>query len=411
MIEDQLIEALLSGKPYFGPAMRAIQGPPVRHRYLTALATEIAQWKQQVSIRILEIGTWAGASAITWATAIQKLGREGKVTCVDQWQPYFVEQLEVAPHYRAMNQAAKDDKIFKLFLHNIRAAKVSHMIDYLVGDANKVLPELPSDSFDIIYIDGSHVYENVRADIKQAKRLIREGGIICGDDLELEGMEVDEREHAAAVDSKRDFVYSTKRGGYYHPGVTEAVAVEFGTVSNWEGVWAARKVGQQWTRVEVDVEGVQIPDHVENGYAAVEPTEVGQTAEYWLLKDGKKFIAMAKSLGSTSDLVERLRERQLSPVLFAGDDLEELRETALMAEKQATAPDVQLVGEFGGYNLVRAGDRFLAAAKDLGPIDLFRERIGEREFPPLLLLAGDVVALRQRIAALTAKLPQQKGGS
>src|SRR6266508_4974616 len=100
MSENQLIEALLTGKPYFGSAMRAMQGPPARHRYLSALITVLSKLKPQGHIHILEIGSWAGASAITWAKAIQKLQRNGKVTCVDHWQPYFDERLETAPHYR-----------------------------------------------------------------------------------------------------------------------------------------------------------------------------------------------------------------------------------------------------------------------------------------------------------------------
>src|SRR4029077_1273653 len=107
------------------------------------------------------------------------------------WRPYFDEGVETEPHYQAMNEAAQDDKIFKLFLHNIRAANVAHMVDYRVGDARQVLPDLPDAEFDIVYIDGSHLYESVRADIRDAKRLIRDGGIICGDDLELQRIDVD----------------------------------------------------------------------------------------------------------------------------------------------------------------------------------------------------------------------------
>ena len=102
--------------------------------------------KNQDQVRILEIGSWAGASAITWAEAIKKLGRSGRVTCVDLWQPYFDLTVEQESHYREMSEAAKENKIFNLFLHNIRAANVSDMIDYLIGNARDVLPKLPSEN-------------------------------------------------------------------------------------------------------------------------------------------------------------------------------------------------------------------------------------------------------------------------
>src|SRR5262245_50804367 len=140
MSETQLIDALLTGKPYFGPAMRATQGPPVRHRYLAALGQALSRSKSQHDLYILEIGSWAGASAITWAKTIKKLGMRGRITCVDLWQPYFDLTVEHESHYKEMTEAAKENKIFNLFLHNIRAANVSDMIEYIVGSAREVLP-------------------------------------------------------------------------------------------------------------------------------------------------------------------------------------------------------------------------------------------------------------------------------
>jgi len=404
MSETQLIDALLTGKPYFGPAMRATQSPAVRHGYLVALVGAISQLKRQGLIRILEIGSWAGASAITWAKAVQGQGREGKITCVDQWRPYFDEGLETALHYRAMNEAAKDDKVLKLFLHNIRAANVFHMVDYLVGDTRKVLPKLPSGEFDIVYIDASHLYESVRADIHDAKRLIRDGGIICGDDLELQRTDLDECEHRMAVALTKDFVHSPKADTNYHPGVTEAVAVEFGEVSSWEGVWATRKLGSQWARVELNPAAVQIPDHIQNATPEPNQAEAGQTRDYLLTKVGEKFIATAKSLGTMNVLVERLGERQLPPVLFSGESLEEVRTKAVEMEEKR-CPLIELVDSTDRFNLVKAKGRFLAVAKGLGPTELFNERLGERELAPFLFCGDTLEAVRKKALDYERKSP------
>ena len=43
------------------------------------------------------------------------------------------------------------------------------------------------------------------------------------------------------------------------------------------------------------------------------PDLLGDTAGYNLLRVGEKFLAVAKSLGPTNVLVERLGERELSP--------------------------------------------------------------------------------------------------
>jgi predicted O-methyltransferase YrrM len=403
MSENQLIEALLTGKPYFGPAMRAMQSPPARHGYFAAIVKALSESKWQGHFHILEIGSWTGASAVTWAKAVQKLGREAKITCVDQWRPYFDEGLETASHYLAMNEAAKDDKVLKLFLHNIRAANVSHMVDYRVGDTRKVLPELPDAKFDIVYIDGSHVFEVVRTDIKEAKRLVQEGGIICGDDLELQRTEVDDGEHSLAVESKKDFVYSSKADAYYHPGVTEAVALEFREVSCWDGVWATRKLGSEWARVEMDAAAVQIPQHIKDANPEVEAVEVGQTRDYLLFKVGERFIATAKALGSTNLLIERLGERELPPILLHGDNLKEVRAKAIKTEEEQQ-PLVQLVDETSGFNLVKVKDRFLAIAKQLGPTKLFTERLGERELAPLLFTAENLRLVQEKALAFEKEM-------
>jgi hypothetical protein len=98
---------------------------------------------------------------------------------------------------------------------------------------------------------------------------------------------------------------------------------------------------------------------------------------------------------------ERLGERELAPVLFSGEALDEVREKALAFEAQSAVPQVELVEEVRGYNLVKAGERYVAVAKELGPMNLFQERLGERDLPPFLLTASDPEALRQKIAELT----------
>jgi predicted O-methyltransferase YrrM len=402
MAEKELISALLCGRPYFGPAMRASQGPPYRHQYLGAIVRAAAKSSDRREIRVLEIGSWAGASAITWAMAIQKLGRKGKVTCVDLWRPYFDLDVDQEFHYREMNEAAKGNKIFNLFLHNIRAANVSGMVDYVIGNARDVLPKLPPDKFDIIYIDGSHVYEDVCFDIRNAKRLIRNGGIICGDDLELERRNVPDAEHKATLDSRKDFVYSPGADVYYHPGVTEAVAVEFGEVSSWEGVWAIRKHGSKWVKVELKTGNLQIPDHIKSAAQALEVTQpeeielVDATEDFNLVKTKGRFLAVAKKLGPTKLFTERLGERELAPLIFTGESLNEVREKSTTLEASVAKPVPELVSGTAGYNLVRVGEKFLAVAKSLGPLNVFDERFGERELPPVLFTGESLEEVREK---------------
>lgn len=110
------------------------------------------------------------------------------------------------------------------------------------------------------------------------------------------------------------------------------------------------------------------------------------------------FLAVAKQLGPTELFVERLGVRELAPLLLIGESLEQIQKKVHAAERQTLEPAVELVDEVGSYNIVRAGEHFIAVAKSLGPLDLFRERVGERDLPPLLFVASDREILQRRIS-------------
>lgn len=130
---------------------------------------------------------------------------------------------------------------------------------------------------------------------------------------------------------------------------------------------------------------------------------VGETVEFNLVRVGRKFFALAKSLGPTELMVERLGERELKPILLVGESLEEIRGQASSCERKNTYADAKLIEMIGGYNIITAGDRFFAVAKKLGPVDLFQERLGERELAPYILTAPDLSSLRRRIPGRISK--------
>ena len=353
MSYQRLAQALLNGRPYFGAAVRALQGDPVRHQYFLPVVRRLAE-SQSPPLTILEVGSWAGASTVSWAKALEAARYAGKVTCVDTWSPYFDLTLETARHYADMDEAARAGDIFQLFLHNIRACGVDGLIRYCVGDSVNVLQGLPAESCDLIYVDGSHLFDVVRSDLAHAKRLLRENGILCGDDLELQRGEVDPEEQLARIAEGLDYVFSGKAGTYYHPGVTEAVAVEIGEVSAWNGFWAVQKEGASWRAVELDLRDARIPDHIQAAVEAERLAVVRETASFNLVKTSSGYPALAKSLGPTEPLVERLGERDLGPLVLVGTSLEEVQAKVAQAEaalrtEAPTSPE--LVGEYSGFNL------------------------------------------------------------
>lgn len=257
----EVFRRLSPAAPYFPEGLVSIQSGPdsmIRHVWQTAavcLAKEAAH-----PLRILEIGSWAGHSTLTWAEAVAKFERDGTVLCVDPWGRYLAAgDLAAGGAYQAMDAAVDLDLIYGLFLHNIGFADRRVRVDHIRGRFNDVAPYLADGQFDIVYIDGSHYYPDVVHDIGQAKRLVRDGGLICGDDLEHQLHDVDAAFVLASL--AKDFVRDAQGRGM-HPGVTQAVAEAFGRVADYSGFWIVRREGAAFREVKLHQAQVFIPSHL-----------------------------------------------------------------------------------------------------------------------------------------------------
>ena len=87
-------------------------------------------------------------------------------------------------------------------------------------------------------------------DLKNSKDLVKEGGVICGDDLELQYNVIDI--NTAKSLKAHDFVQDPKTGTFYHPGVTLSIWEFFKTeISEKEGFWAMRKTKYGWEKINL----------------------------------------------------------------------------------------------------------------------------------------------------------------
>ena len=221
--------AIAAGEPYFGRELVSYQGD-LRHKCFGMLARQI-EIEEPI---VLEVGCWAGMSLLAWHNAFE--GR-ARLIAVDNWEPYWPD--DIGALHKTMNEVAKSGEILSLFLYNMKSSGIASRVHIRRGDSRIVLEAMESDSVDLVYIDGDHRYECIVVDIRNAMRLIRIGGIICGDDLEVQLHEVSNKdEHENACYSGKDFLES----GGYHPGVTQAVGEIFGPVSCFDGVWAMQRL-------------------------------------------------------------------------------------------------------------------------------------------------------------------------
>lgn len=248
---------------YFGSYLAATQGKSIRHYYMQEVVRKYCK-NHNESMIILELGSWAGGSAITWAEAIKRYcAKQGRVLCIDPWVDYIDPSKNKEWTHKTMKKAFKNDNIYNLFFYNIFASKNSDIVSAIRGSADEILPLLKEGSFDLVFIDANHAYEFVYNDIKNFALLLKNGGILCGDDLELQYSEAD---HITITQMKnQDVIVDPLTKKRYHPGVSLAVYQFFKEdVSVWDGFWAMQKIGDHWEKISLEIEQkeVIIPEHL-----------------------------------------------------------------------------------------------------------------------------------------------------
>jgi predicted O-methyltransferase YrrM len=229
---------LLRKKPYFGSLFGARQVLGKRVLVMGELIKREIRGKK--SFRILEIGSWAGSSAVIWA-GVCKRNKKGKVFVIDNW--------EAAPNSpKIMKDATKNDRIFRLFLHNIKSSGLSEYIIPIRSSSDAVYDILKPAGFDLVYVDGDHSYFQFKKDLLHYMAVVGEKGILCGDDLELQLNEIDLKN--ARMNAEKDYIFDPKSEKFYHPGIALTLREVFGKVSMKNGFWAMRKIKDKW--IEVD---------------------------------------------------------------------------------------------------------------------------------------------------------------
>ena len=116
--------------------------------------------------RTLEIGLAFGASTLVFCTEHHRLGRLGtqQHTAIDPFQPY-----------RLFDEAG---------VYAVERAGFGAFLDYKPEFSEFALPRLLEQGhrYDFIYVDGSHLFENVLIDAFYCARLLNDGGLIAFDD-------------------------------------------------------------------------------------------------------------------------------------------------------------------------------------------------------------------------------------
>jgi predicted O-methyltransferase YrrM len=131
---------------------------------------DFAELKGKEGIRGLEIGCFEGQSAC-WFLENVLTHPTSRLVCVD---PFAIPMDSTLLRY-----------FERYFDHNIAASGAGDRVQKLVGSSQVVLRSLPPQSFDFVYVDGSHRVGDVMQDAVLAWTLLRSGGIVLFDDYDL----------------------------------------------------------------------------------------------------------------------------------------------------------------------------------------------------------------------------------
>jgi len=124
----------------------------------------LAPYKAKPGIHYLEVGLYEGRSAL-WALENILTHPTARLTGVDPFLGPYKEK----------------------YFANIERSGASDKVTTITGYSQVVLRGLPLESFDIIYIDGSHSKEDVLEDAVLSWRLLKEGGTLIFDDYRWAG--------------------------------------------------------------------------------------------------------------------------------------------------------------------------------------------------------------------------------
>lgn len=124
---------------------------------------------------IVEIGCFRGRTTTAFCDNCK-----GTVTAVDTWQgsPGLMEYLELM-----QKETGDPDWLFHEFLYNMADFKNLEVVRMASLDAAAFLQERGR-QFDMIFIDGLHDYDNVKADILAWLPLLGPNGLMCGHDYQ-----------------------------------------------------------------------------------------------------------------------------------------------------------------------------------------------------------------------------------
>ncbi len=175
--EVRLVEA--------APVASAIYGQPYEFTtdwfsvHVPVWEKALGAYKGKPGVRYLEVGLYEGRSAF-----------------------WMLENILTDPTARMVGVDLFDGELKARYLRNLELSGRAEQVETIVEPSQLAMRGMPLNSFDIIYIDGSHATPDVLEDAVLAYRLLKLGGTLIFDDYQWAGCLTPGKD---TNDSERDF--------------------------------------------------------------------------------------------------------------------------------------------------------------------------------------------------------------
>jgi hypothetical protein len=148
---------------------------------------------RETPIKYLEIGVFYGANVVSCNETYAKHPLS-ELYCIDPWEDYN----DYSEYKNEQNN------IYELFKKNIKSTNNEDKFKIHKGFSHDIVPNLPNDYFDIIYIDGNHNLEYVLEDAVLCFRKLKSEGYMIFDDFGWGGPDLTQRGIEAFIKGYRD---------------------------------------------------------------------------------------------------------------------------------------------------------------------------------------------------------------
>ena len=256
----------------------------------------LARLSAKQGCKFLEIGSWCGDSTLILGKVAKE--NQGHLYCIDWWKGNIGTDLV---------EIAETTDIYSFFWERICSEGLEDTVIPIRASSCTVWDIFKEETFDLIYIDADHRYNAVFNDIQRYMPLVRQNGILCGDDCE-----------GFISDYNLDFLEHGKEIDYFetvHCGVVLAVGSTFQEYSINYNIWSVRKTGASWISTVIEIVGIE--DKVQYS-----PPTIDTYSDFNILRYHKSVYAVPFSMGSIDITYEKERSSNL---LINATDCHELK--------------------------------------------------------------------------------------